>query len=407
VFIPVAVPVPVTAPASQPATPPQTSPLSIARDPQVEVAGGSRVASATPIGETPARAVPAAQRVTSLGEPGRRAPRMPKWEIEGFGSGAFTNAVTGGTGSLPAAGDSFMTTSGMQSRRVSSWFFGDGARLLNDVNAALAMSEQITPLDAVLNAAAMDRQFGGGGGIRVSRALTSRFSAEFAFDSSRVRVGLAGAAADGIEATRASFISTWNGLASAGQFENTAVTSSSAVQASNGRQYVTTGAINVSLARNAKVIPYATAGAGVAINSGATVTATLTGDYQFLLGGTTPVHERDSVTVKYGVDRRSFVGVLGGGVKYALSSRIGVRVDGRAYLGPNNSSTTLDTNPAVIKQAPIGSGASLTDPGLQFSNDPSIGIRSNLSSTVTGFRTFTGAGTQRQVRITVGVFWKF
>ena len=36
------------------------------------------------------------------------------------------------------------------SRQVSSWLFGDGAALLNDVAAEFGLTERISPLDAVL-----------------------------------------------------------------------------------------------------------------------------------------------------------------------------------------------------------------------------------------------------------------
>jgi hypothetical protein len=149
-------------------------------------------------------------------------------------------------------------------------------------------------------------------------------------------------------------------------------------------------------------------GAGVVSNSRNTVTAGLVGDYQFFLGGVTPVHETDSVTVRYSVADRVFVGVLGGGLKYSISRRVGLRLDWRTYLGRNRLSTIVDSSPAVSTLTPAGSGASITNPGIQFSNNPSIGVQSNLSGPkIAGFRTFTGTGMQRQVSVTMGLFWRF
>ncbi len=54
-----------------------------------------------------------------------------KWEIEVHGGGTFASALSGGTSNLP--GSSPLTFFGLQSRSVSSWFFGDGAEHLNDV----------------------------------------------------------------------------------------------------------------------------------------------------------------------------------------------------------------------------------------------------------------------------------
>src|SRR5207249_982595 len=92
------------------------------------------------------------------------------------------------------------------SRRTSSWYFGDGAVLLNQVNAALGLSPRITPLDPVLKSSLADRQQGGSFGFRVSRTLSDRFSAEFGVDYALGRLTMSAPALAGIEAARASFV---------------------------------------------------------------------------------------------------------------------------------------------------------------------------------------------------------
>lgn len=329
------------------------------------------------------------------------------WEIEAFGGATLASQPTGGTGALPPAGASFITATGEPSRRVSSWYLADGAQLLNGVNTALGVTQQITPLDAALNASLAERP-SGGGGVRVSRILTPRLTVEVTVEFSAVRGELSSDASAGIEASRASFLSAWAGLASAGQFTDTAVTSVGTVQIDNGHQIVATGAIDVALKKIGKVIPYVTVGAGVSSNSGTSVSAGLVGDYRFLVGGITPFHETDSVTVRYTAADQVAVGVLGAGFKYLVSPRVGLRVDYRAYLGPNKGSTFMDGNPVVSPLTPAGSAASATTPGIQFSNDSSIGIQSSLSGpTITDFRTFAGSGMQRHARLTIGMFWRF
>src|SRR5688572_3578875 len=63
------------------------------------------------------------------------AQNAPKWEIEFHAGGLVTNNPTDGTTALPPAGAAFTTAGARPSRRVSSWYFGDGAALLNEVLA--------------------------------------------------------------------------------------------------------------------------------------------------------------------------------------------------------------------------------------------------------------------------------
>jgi hypothetical protein len=329
------------------------------------------------------------------------------WEIEAFGGATFASHPSDGTGALPPAGVPFTTATGSPSRQVSSWYFGDGAQLLNGVNTALGVGQQVTPLDGVLHASLAEGN-SGGGGVRVSRILTRRLTAEFTVEFSAVRAELSSDAATGLEASRSSFLSAWKGLASAGQFADTTVTSVPTSQLDKGHQVVVTGAINVALKKDGKVAPYLTFGAGLSSTSGAAASAGLVGDYRFNLSGVTPFHETDSVTVRYTAGDQAAVGVLGAGFKYLLSPHVGLRLDYRTYLGPNRASTFVNGNPVVSTLTPAGSGASATTPGIQFSNDSSIGIPSSLSGpAITDFRTFTGSGVQRHARLTIGVFWRF
>ena len=107
---------------------------------------------------------------------------------------------TGGTAALPAAGTPFslpfsIPLGGPQgtSRREASWYFGDGAALVNQVNAAqvnigLGVTARITPLDPVLNSSVAQRANGGTFGFRISRHITPRYTAEFSFDYSLARL---------------------------------------------------------------------------------------------------------------------------------------------------------------------------------------------------------------------------
>ena len=155
------------------------------------------------------------------------------------------------------------------------------------------------------------------------------------------------------------------------------------------------------------MIPYLTVGAGVKSSGGDTPKTTIVGAYRFVFNGTTPVNETDSVTIRHAAGN-SLVGILGGGVKYYLSPRWGVRFDARWYLSRNAIDNLVDANAIVTPGSPAGSVASATSPAIQFGNSPSTGIRSSLSGpALTGFRTFEGGGLQNQLSLTAGLLWRF
>src|SRR5262245_64181187 len=74
-----------------------------------------------------------------------------KWEIEGYG-GLPIGTVTGaGTRVLPAPGTSIPSASfQFPSHLAPSWFFGDGAEMLNSASAELGLTTHIAPIDDAL-----------------------------------------------------------------------------------------------------------------------------------------------------------------------------------------------------------------------------------------------------------------
>ena len=135
-----------------------------------------------------------------------------KWEVEGHGGFAASTAATGGDAVTLPAGTAFTTSTGTQSKYVSSWFFGDGAALLNGVNAIVSPSAKIAPLDAVIGNAAASRGSGGAFGVRVTRRLGARFSAEFTVDYTSTPLTFTEDALDGIEVSRSTFAGAFSGL---------------------------------------------------------------------------------------------------------------------------------------------------------------------------------------------------
>ena len=99
-------------------------------------------------------------------------------------------------------------------------------------------------------------------------------------------------------------------------------------------------------------------------------------------------------------------GVIGGGLKYTLSKRWGVRVDMRDHINRDVVRTTVT---AVPTAASSGEGA-LT---LGFSSgqflvfSASRGVTSTLSASVHDFQTFAGTAIVNQVDASAGLFWRF
>ena len=81
--------------------------------------------------------------------PGTAAAQTSSWEIEGYGGIVAARTASEGSRTLPAAGPPLVTSNPIfPSHQVSSWFFGDGASLLNGVNGELGAAGRITPLDS-------------------------------------------------------------------------------------------------------------------------------------------------------------------------------------------------------------------------------------------------------------------
>jgi hypothetical protein len=355
-----------------------------------------------------------------------------KWEVEGHGGGAFGSNPSDGTGALPPAGPTFVTSTLNPSRRASSWYFGDGAALLNAINAsfpagALSVPGRITPLDPVLKQPGARWNNGGGFGFRVSRAFTPRFSAEFTLDATLGHLKLDDALLAGVEASRASFITAWNeqtGLIKSGGgfvFLSPTFSSVATTNDNQGRQIYTTGALRIDFPTRGRLVPYATVGAGVVSHTGGTPSVTLTGNYTFSalnnffgpgqpFSPRFPVNETDNVTIRLvPASAHPFVGVFGGGVEVRGTSRSGVRVDARAYVSHNTVDVLVDANPQVAVATPAGFIASTLSPSIQFGNNPAVtNQQSTLSGApISGFKTFSSSGTPVQVSLSFGYFVRF
>jgi hypothetical protein len=346
-----------------------------------------------------------------------------KWEIELHGGAGMPTVSTNGTSALPPPGPTFLTARPYSdiSRRVPSWYFGDGAMLINQVLAEVSLTQTIAPLDAVVTRNLVDSKAAGSAGFRVSRVITPRFSAELSVDYQDGGFVLSPAGRAGIEASRASFINVWNLIAREVAFNPSTVpapTSIATLNDGHGTQLFTTGSVVVNLRTSGRLIPYVTAGAGMLTNRDDWPSATLVGNYRFsmpalnivppnrLVFNTIPINETDTVTIQATRDKHAFAGVVGGGLKYSFARHRGVRGDARVYLSKYTSRVVVSTTPSVAAGSPAGAAVLFSVPDIQFSNNPSFGP-STLSHSVTGFETFSGSSVQSTTQVTAGVFFRF
>ncbi len=358
-------------------------------------------------------AAPALAQVTSAAAPVPVASEA-RWEVEVHAGGAFGKAPTGGSpiGAFPV-GDGFTTAGSRPSRYASTWYFGDGAALLNQIAAGfivIPVVARVTPLDPVLTRASIERRRGRSLGVRLSRRVTPRLRVEFSADSLAGTVNLTDAALKGIEATRASFGPMWDGIIATGGgvlFANGSTSSiNTLVNGTHSRWTFLTGAATFALSTGTRLVPYLTAGAGARVRSGDLPTVTLTGNYQFRFLSTAPFNESDVVKVHFAEQDTVPVGLFGGGVKYALSSRQGLRIDVRVHLSPSSLDTLVDAHPSAVSGTPGFSISSATTPSLVFSNTSAP--RSNLTGpAITDLKTFAGSGRDMRTSLTVGYFLRF
>lgn len=361
-----------------------------------------------------------------------------RWEVEWHGGGSVAGNPDGGAASIPGPGES-IATAGIYpppapqvivtstTRRVSSWYFGDGARLFNQAAVSVAANPvamtapfagRIVPLDPLLASSLAEMPSGGTIGARVSRALTERFSAEVSVDYGLARLRVTDGNAQAIDATAASFSQSFRDLImSAPNRTLRSVSSTASSDRGDAHQLSTTAALVVNLLTRGRVTPYATVGAGVISILGDLPAASLTGNYQFLSPSGAPFNESDNVVVRDARRRHSFAGVLGGGVKYGLAKGWGLRVDARVALNRNPAATQLDAAPnVVLGETPGGRVTLNADPTIQFGNSSGpvtgLGITALAPSSLSGpalagVRTWKGSGVAAQTTLAIGLYRRF
>jgi hypothetical protein len=338
----------------------------------------------------------------------QQAPQKKRWEVEGYGGFGFGRIPSGGSTTFPDPGAPITTSNPtLPSRQTPSWFFGDGASLLNEVLGELELPNRLSPLDSAIATPGFSAGGAGAFGFRMRRSITPRLSVEFSLDFLTGSPVLSDGFLASVESTRASFETALPALLSSGLFTGVTASATSTVNQGTAHDMAVTGSLNVPFGHLGAFQPYFTVGGGVLSGQGRPPSVELDGTYQGTLPGNIVIHERDQMVLSYSRGA-AVVAVMGAGLRRELSARWGLRIDGRVLLGPNGTHALIDATPTVTTSTPPGFTETLTYPSIQFSNNSSTGRVSSLGPPgLQGFAVFNGSGVQLRAMVTVGVFVKF
>ena len=329
-------------------------------------------------------------------------------EIEGYGSIGTLLSAGEATLSLPPAGAPIATSSPLfPSRRVSSWFFGDGAALLNDVNAQLALSARITPLDAAIATIGRVAETDNGMGGRLRIRTAPHVWTELAVDITGITTGVPDDLLNAALETRASYVDAMTALFASGPFSGTNVTATASFSKARWRDVTTTLAANVELGRVAGITPSITLGAGVVTRTGTQPEMSLDGRYRTKILGVVPIDETDRVAVRSAANTAPVI-VIGGALTRSFADRLSFRLDARMLATNRTIATNLDASPLVTSGTPADFIESFTNPSIQFSNNTSTGRRSSLSGDVLDhLEVARSTRLQARVVVTFGIALRF
>lgn len=335
-------------------------------------------------------------------------PPQPRLEIEAYGGLGRLLDAGEATLSLPAAGAPIATSSPMfPSRRVPSWFLGDGAALLNGVNAELGLASRITPLDDAIATIGRGAQSGANMGARLRIRTASRVWTELAIDLSASADTVPDTLMAQVQQTRASFEQAMTSLFASGPFTNTSVTAVATPVSGSWRDLTATLAANVELNPIAGLTPTLTIGAGVVTRTGTQPAVALVGRYSTKILGLAPIDETDAVTIR-GVANTAPAIVFGVGVSRSVADRISLRLDARMVAANRTISSNIDAAPINVLAKPADFIESFTNPSVQFSNNGSTGRRSTLSGDALDHAEVArSTRLQARVLVTLGVAFRF
>jgi hypothetical protein len=328
------------------------------------------------------------------------------WEIEFYGGAVAGRTASDGTRTLPPPGAAIVTSNPLfPSREAPSWFFGDGAILVNDVNEEFGGASRIATLDPLFASAKGGRT--GAVGARLRRSLSPVTSLEFSVDFLGSAPLAPADLASAVESARGSFDETFTELLQSGPFSSLVVDAASGLTGETSRRELAiTAGFNSDLGSLGPLTPYLTFGGGIMTGTGTLPAAELSGHYRFSVLGQVPIDETDRVRIDF--ERPlTFTAVAGGGVRHDLSERWTFRVDARVFIGPDPTEIRVTADPVVERGSPSGFVESFTNPALQFSNDPATGRRSSLSAPMLDNVTVFSGGIRTRTIVTFAIGRRF
>ena len=138
------------------------------------------------------------------------------WEIDAH-VGIVGAGFGGGTSRPLPSADGFTTVTGAPSAAVSSWFFGAGTALFNQVNGRAGNpSASIVSLDQALQEGIARRRGGINAGFTVARWLSPRLALEIQGDYAPSGIVMNNIARASLENTTTSYTEAWTQLFNAG-----------------------------------------------------------------------------------------------------------------------------------------------------------------------------------------------
>jgi hypothetical protein len=364
-----------------------------------------------------AQATPPRTASASL-QPSRAGPRPtpPKWRISFRVGGTLVNRPSTGTSALPAAELPENLDTGFSSRQVPTWFFGDGAALLNTVLTHRG-AMPFVPIDSVLTSAAIARHDGPAFGVTLSKDVGRRYRLEVSIDGAQSAPAFTSSARAALEMSRANFASAWTSLFAEPFFQNVSVSATNAVAEGGTIEWLATGAVDITLRSRPHSTWYATVGGGFVADTRTGPTATLVGQLAFqtpfqLNTGpiVVPYRQTDTVVVTEMRPKRA-IGILGGGWSHDLTKRLGITADLRVGLSGNGVTTLVDATPKETQTSTsfidFIVAVPAPSPTVFFSSKPGAFSSSLSGSPLSSFATFTGGGLQLRTEVAVGLFLRF
>jgi hypothetical protein len=337
------------------------------------------------------------------------------WELSLYGGVAATRSPADGAVALPPPGPPIATSNPtFSARRTPSWFFGDGAAMLNAASELFGLEARLTPLDPVFTRFARGSRVAASGGARLRRGVTPRWAVEAAVDIAASPSAISSGVRDAVEATRASFEPVFRELFATGPLADVDVDAAATTSGGVAVAMTATGALQWRFpGGGGALMPYLTAGGGLTSGLGDGASATLDGRYRFAIvdparpaDPAVPIDERDVVTVRAAHGRR-WVGVAGGGFRRDGSGTWSFEADVRVLVGRSADRVSIDATAVSAAGTPAGSIETGGTPSLQFSNSPSTGRSSSLGGpALQDFGVLVRDGFELRVLLTFGIVIK-